>query len=81
MKPTGFILNAKIVKLADGPDHENWLEIGEKTKKGFKAIKVSYATNFGWIYSRGYITEENIVKAEKGEKYEMLVSFSGHMLP
>lgn len=81
MKPTGFIKNPTIVKLLNGPDHENWIEVGEKEKRGLVAIKVSYAPQFGWLYWRGWITPQELEKAKQGKKFEMLILYRGHMVP
>lgn len=80
--PQGFIKNPRIEMLPDGPDHLNWLELGEKEEKGIACTKVSWAPNFGWLWSTGWIDEMNIPKAKNGEKFQWVSSgIGGHGCP
>lgn len=82
MKPTGFIKNPTIVMLQPGPDHENWIEVGEKEEHGLACVMVSYAPKFGWLYSRGWIDEEELEKAKAGKQFKWKRGIiSGHMIP
>ena len=83
MELTGFIENAEIVKLPDGVDHETWLEIGEQEEEGLKCVLVdAYTKEFGWLYSHGWITKEELEKAKKGLSFHWKKScISGHMHP
>jgi hypothetical protein len=83
VKPSGMIDKPRIVMLPDGPDHKNWIEVGKKEdKKGYKCVRVSYAPNFGHLWSSGYIDDANLVLAEKGEAYSWISSgIGGHGCP
>ena len=80
--PQGFIKTPRIELMPDGPDHVNWLELGKTEEKGIECTKVSWAPNFGWLWGKGWINEENIAKAKKGEPWQWLSSgIGGHGSP
>lgn len=80
--PSGLIKNPKIVMLPDGPDHKNWIEVGDKEKRGLKIAIISYAPKFGHLWRSGWISEEEIEKAKQGKKFQWLSSqISGHAIP
>jgi len=89
VEPSGMIKNPRIVMLPDGPDHKNWLELGKKKPIprvdgaiGYECVHVSYAPNFGHLWASGYIDDENLAKAKKGEKFSWWKSgIAGHGSP
>ena len=84
IKPTQLVSkNPRIVTLPDGPNHMNWLEVGEeKNRHGLKVAEIAYAPSFGHLYKVCWISEEELKKAEKGEKYTwQTMGFSGHSAP
>lgn len=79
VKPSGLIKNPTIVMLPDGPDHKNWIEVGEKEECGLKVVVVAYAPSFGWLWRSGWVTEEELEKAkEDGEFYWLFAGIGGH---
>jgi len=89
VKPLGMIKNPRIVMLPDGPDHKNWFELGDKeTIKGadgaigYTCVHVSYAPDFGHLWSSGHIDDVNLALAGKGEKFSWYRSgIGGHGCP
>ena len=80
--PSGLVKNPKIVMLPDGPDHKNWIEIGDKELHGLKIVIVSYAPNFGHLWKTGWISEEEFGKAKQGQKFQWLPQgIVGHAIP
>jgi len=72
----------KIVIMPDGPDHLNWLELGDKEGKGIRCVKVSWSPTFGHLWSSGWIDEENIEKARMGQEFSWRSSgIGGHGSP
>jgi len=89
VEPSGLIKNPRIVMMKDGPDHKNWIELGEKKaipevegKFGYYCCVVSYAPNFGHLWQTGYIDDENLAQLEKGDKFSWYkTGIAGHGCP
>jgi hypothetical protein len=82
VKPSGIIKNPTIVMLPDGVDHKNWIEVGAKEERGLNVVIVAYHPKFGWLWQSGWITEEELEKAKKGEKFRWFSSgIAGHECP
>ena|GEM_PF-5100107 len=72
MKPTGLIINPKIVCHV-----ESWLEIGKRIMGGFEVVYVIDLEGFGRFYHEGYITEDDLAKAKEFEESKIHADSGG----
>lgn len=77
--PLGMIKTPRIVRLPDGPDHINWIEVGKQEPRGLECFIIGYAPYFGHLWRSGWISEEELQKARSGKKYSWISSgLGGH---